>query len=66
VVIDSVATTEVVRQDWRAAELTWADVEAVQRRREPWSDPHLELDAVHSVRENLAAALGYVQHPGPP
>ena len=41
---------------------TWADVEAIRSRWEPWVDEHIVLDALADVDENLAAAMSYVDH----
>ena len=41
-------------------ELTWADVEDVRARSEPWSEEHLVVDAARPAPENLEAALRYV------
>ena len=42
-------------------ELTWADVEEVRSRYEPWSDgTRLVLDAVRPLEENLAALAGHL------
>jgi predicted kinase len=41
-------------------ELTWADVEEVRSRYEPWRAEHLVLDAVRPFEENLAALAAYL------
>ena len=96
VVLDSVATTEEGRADWRRLaqslnarflvilcvcrdenehrrrldgrqrgipgwpELTWADVERVRARFEPWTDERLILDAMDSFTDNLRRAIAHV------
>jgi len=41
-------------------ELSWADVEDVRARFEPWSEQHLVVDAARPAADNLAVALRYV------
>ncbi len=44
-------------------ELTWADVEGVRGRFEPWTDARLVLDAVEPLDTNLAALRDYLGIP---
>lgn len=41
-------------------EVSWEDVERTRGRAEPWPEPHLVLDAVEPLADNLAAAGSYV------
>src|SRR4051812_19788644 len=97
VIIDTVATMEDVRRDWRDVarrtessfvvvvcvcsnrelhrsrlvardrsiagwpELDWSDVERVSARFEPWTEPHLTVDAVDDSNENARRALAFVR-----
>ena len=42
-------------------ELEWAEVERVKMYYAPWHEEHLILDAVNPVKDNIAAALRYLQ-----
>jgi len=42
-------------------ELSWEDVEGTRRRWEPWSEPHLTLDAMDDIEDNVVEAITYVR-----
>jgi hypothetical protein len=42
-------------------ELTWADVEGVRSRYEPWTDDRLVIDAVRPFDENVSSVLSYLR-----
>lgn len=60
VVLDTVAGTEQVRRDWRAA-AAGPGVKATRARWEAWTDPHLEVDAADDLSANATAVIDYLR-----
>jgi len=71
VIVDAVNAEEEGKNIWRALakrldlapiiiEVTWDRLEARRKAYTPWSEPHLQLDALDPLDDNVAKAIRYI------